>query len=112
MRQRAIALGLLLLPLISGAAFVVGGAFLAVGQGLAMPTIPSLISTAAASDERGRVLGLSQALTSAARAVGPLWAGFLYDVSFRAPYFAGALLSVAALAVVLQARPRGPAANP
>lgn len=72
-------------------------ASLAVGQGIASPTLASLISKASGAGEQGGVLGLSQSLGSLARILGPLWGGLLFDAAGpSAPYLTTGLLMVVA----------------
>ena len=54
---------------------------LAVGQGLTTPMLSTLLSRATDADEQGGTLGLGQSFAAAARAVGPIGAGWLYDRS-------------------------------
>ncbi len=51
--------------------------FMAIGNGLAFPTLASLYSKACASDQAGELLGQSQSMATTGRIVGPMWAGFL-----------------------------------
>jgi len=83
------------LPLVPslGAAYVVL-AGLAVGQGLTTPMLATLLSRATDADEQGGTLGLGQSLAAAARAVGPIGAGWLYDRAVAAPYAASAAVMV------------------
>ncbi len=82
-----------------GIALVVLAA-LAVGQGLTTPMLATLLSRATDADEQGGTLGLGQSLAAAARAVGPIGAGWLYDRAAAAPYaVAAAVMVLAALLV-------------
>ena len=89
------------LPLVPslGAAYVVL-AGLAVGQGLTTPMLATLLSRATDADEQGGTLGLGQSLAAAARAVGPIGAGWLYDRAVAAPYAASAAVMVLAALLV------------
>jgi len=92
----AIGLGVLpLAPGLPGALAALG--LLAAGQGLTSPILSTLLSRAADEDEQGGTLGLGQSLAAAARAVGPLGAGWLFDRAMVAPY------AVAAVAMLLAA---------
>ena len=93
------------LPLVPslGAAYVVL-AGLAVGQGLTTPMLATLLSRATDADEQGGTLGLGQSLAAAARAVGPIGAGWLYDRAVAAPYAASAAAMVLAALLVGTAR--------
>ena len=73
---------------------------LAVGQGLTTPMLSTLLSRATDADEQGGTLGLGQSFAAAARAVGPIGAGWLYDRSVVAPYAAAAAVMVLAAFLV------------
>lgn len=77
---------------------------LAVGQGLAFPTLATLASKTAGSDEQGAILGLRQSMGAAARAVGPLAAGALYDLRISAPFWIGGGLALLAALLVATVR--------
>jgi DHA1 family tetracycline resistance protein-like MFS transporter len=96
-------LSLLAIPFAPGLAgvIVVLGA-LALGQGLMVPTLSSLLSRESGADEQGGVLGISQSLAAAARAIGPLTAGWLFDLGESLPYLIGALLTLLAAWLVGQ----------
>jgi MFS family permease len=68
----------------------------------------SLISQSADAASRGIVMGVFQSCASAARVVGPLVAGALYDQDQAYPYWlAGGLLAIAALtAIQIHDRPQ------
>lgn len=80
---------------------------LAAGQALTNPSLATLLSRAAAADEQGTILGLGQALAAAARAGGPLTAGWLFDRALPAPYLAGAALAAVAAILISTLRTRG-----
>ena len=93
------------LPLARSLAAALGVlAGLAVGQGLTTPMLSTLLSRATDADEQGGTLGLGQSLAAAARAVGPIGAGWLYDRAMGAPYAASAAVMVLAAALVATAR--------
>jgi DHA1 family tetracycline resistance protein-like MFS transporter len=99
----AVSLGALpLVPSLAAALGVLAG--LAVGQGLTTPMLSTLLSRATDADEQGGTLGLGQSLAAAARAVGPLGAGWLYDRAVGAPYAASAAVMVLAAVLVRTAR--------
>ncbi len=87
---------------------------LAMGMAVLNPSINSLISQQAGSDERGGIMGVAQSASSLSRIIGPLIAGPLFEFLGRdAPYFAGA--AVMAIVVVMALRvphPRRPAVAP
>jgi len=81
---------------------------LVIGQGLLSPTLSSAMAGRAGS-QRGRWLGWQQSAGGLARVVGPVAAGALFEhVSIAAPYFAGAALMIAALALTASTAPRDP----
>ena len=70
----------------------------AAGQALTTPSVTSLLSRSTAADEQGGTLGLGASSAAAARAVGPIAAGWAFDHSPALPYLFGAvLLGLAAL---------------
>jgi MFS transporter, DHA1 family, tetracycline resistance protein len=111
--ERLLLGGLLLMTLNLGAiALVPSGPLLyavvgalAVGVGLAIPALTSLISRRVSGREQGKVMGGLQAILSLTLIVGPVVAGLAFDhLGVPAPYWIGALLAALALltaAVVL-----------
>ncbi|HEY3446433.1 MAG TPA: MFS transporter [Myxococcales bacterium] len=88
-------------------------ALLAGGQALFSPTITALLSKAAARDRQGGTLGIGQSVSAAARAVGPLLAGWLFDRSMLLPYALGAaalLVSASLMATLRTPAPQAVAA--
>ncbi|HUX85608.1 MAG TPA: MFS transporter, partial [Chloroflexota bacterium] len=79
-----------LMPTLLSAVVVLG--FLAAGQGLISPTLSSMVSQSSGIGEQGQTLGIGQSLSAGARAVGPLFAGWLYDRSIALPYLLAAAL--------------------
>ncbi len=100
----AILLGLLILPAATGVTLLLAATgLLAVGLGLTQPSLNSLISRRARSDEQGEVLGVNQSVGSFARIVGPWLAGILFEVFGRAaPFLAGAALMAVALILAVR----------
>lgn len=99
----AFAAGLLTLPFATSLPLLaIALALIAFGQGTAIPSVTALISTSAAAEERGRLLGLSQSLSALARVVGPVWGGFAFSrIGIGAPYLTGAgIAGIAFLLVV------------
>ena len=43
-----------------------------------------------AGERQGTVMGLNSAATSLGRVIGPLWAGYLYEINIEFPYMSGA----------------------
>lgn len=85
---------LLLLPL------ALGG----VGRGISQPSMMSLVSMRAEAGSTGIVMGVFQSCASAARVVGPLVAGALYDLNPDFPYLLAAVLTAVAALTALQIR--------
>ncbi len=69
----------------------------AVGRGIAQPPMMSLVSLASDEGSRGLVMGVFQSTASAARIVGPVLAGWLYDRALPLPYWTAGLLTALAL---------------
>jgi DHA1 family tetracycline resistance protein-like MFS transporter len=95
-------------------------ALLVVGQGLATPTMATLVADRAHDARRGGALGFQQSAGALARIVGPAMGGILFEhVGVAAPYVVGAAMVGVALllATGLQApsrpgwQPRLPAGN-
>jgi DHA1 family tetracycline resistance protein-like MFS transporter len=83
---------------------------IAFGQGINSPVLSSLISKSSHGRQRGEVLGVSQAMGSLARILGPLWGGLLFDHAGPAgPYVTTAALMLIATGVAW-ALPHGGAA--
>jgi DHA1 family tetracycline resistance protein-like MFS transporter len=79
----------------------------AYGFALSNTSLVSLISLQAGEHEQGGVLGVSRSMTTLGRVLGPAWAGLLFDVFGRDwPYFAGATVMLAVLALALAVRRR------
>jgi DHA1 family tetracycline resistance protein-like MFS transporter len=99
-----IGLGLLGLPFaLSLPRLMLVNTLLPLGMGLLNPSLTSLISKEADSDERGGVLGVAQSGGSLARIVGPALAGPLFSAFGRdAPYYASAAVMVLVVAMALR----------
>jgi multidrug resistance protein len=78
-------------------------AVLAIGQGVATPSLTSLVAEAAPEERRGEALGYQQSAGALARIVGPVAAGAIFDgIGVGAPYILGGALVL--LAVILVTR--------
>lgn len=64
--------------------------------GLAWPLCTTVISNAAAQQDQGKILGLSQSVQSLAMTVAPLFGGIAFQISLQAPFLLGALGSLLA----------------
>jgi MFS family permease len=70
---------------------------LSVGNGIAIPTLTGTISKQASLSQQGAILGATQAISSLALIVGPVWAGFAFDYfGAIAPYWTGAICLIVA----------------
>jgi DHA1 family multidrug resistance protein-like MFS transporter len=58
---------------------------------LLRPAVISLTSKQA-DTRQGMAMGLNGSFTSLGRIVGPIWAGFAFDVNYRYPYLSGAVI--------------------
>ncbi|HUK60124.1 MAG TPA: MFS transporter [Stellaceae bacterium] len=75
---------------------------LSIGMGLLNPSVTSLVSQLAGTEERGGILGVSQSASSLARIVGPAVAGAVFTLWGRdAPFYLGAALMVLVVAMAL-----------
>jgi MFS family permease len=71
---------------------------MALGTGLAIPSISSLVSQRAGDRQQGAVMGGMQAVLSATLVLGPALAGLLFDtIGPAAPYLSGGALAGSAL---------------
>lgn len=75
-------------------------ALMAAGQGLSSPSLSTLLSQRAPTGEQGLVLGTGQSLAAAARAVGPILAGALYDLRHTTAYLTAGAFSLLAAGLV------------
>jgi len=80
----------------------------AVGRGISQPPMMSLVSQSAHAGSRGTVMGVFQSCASAARVVGPLVAGALYDQDQAYPYWLAAVLLVIAALTAIRIRNPSP----
>jgi MFS transporter, DHA1 family, tetracycline resistance protein len=99
-----IGIGLVALAL-AGAlwAVLVATGLLAIGMGLLNPSVTSLVSRVAGADERGGIMGVSQAAASLARVIGPAVAGAVFTLWGReAPFYIGAVLMALVVAMAFR----------
>ncbi len=90
---QAVAFGMLVVSPSFGMWFLfVSGAVLALGNGLAQPSVSAFISKKASASEQGATLGTSQSAASLARMFGPAMGGFLYTAAGpRSPYLTASI---------------------
>jgi MFS family permease len=106
-----LAVGLGWVPNARGTATLLAATGLVVaGQGLAGPSLSSLISKTTGAAGHGQVLGVSQSLSAGARVLGPAGGGFVFHLmGAEAPYLAAAACAFGALALAVPAvRPASP----
>ena len=109
-RSESTAIGLLLLAATTTWLLLIPAlALLVVGQGLATPTIATLVADRAHDARRGGALGFQQSAGALARIVGPAMGGILFEhVGVAAPYVVGAALVGVALLLATGPRRRRP----
>ena len=79
---------------------------LAIGTGLAIPALTTLISRRVSEREQGKVMGGQQAILSMTLVLGPLISGLAFDhLGVPSPYWIGGLLAALALLVAATALP-------
>lgn len=66
------------------------------------PSVNSLISKRTQSGQ-GVTMGLSNSFLSLGRIIGPLWAGFIFDLNLNLPYSSGAVIMLVGFGVSLTA---------
>lgn len=65
--------------------------FFVTSNAMLRPAVSALISRRASMGQ-GVAMGLNNAFMSLGRSVGPLWAGFIYDINIGYPYWSGAII--------------------
>ena len=99
----ALALGLVALVPYGPLLYPVVG-MLALGTGLAIPSLTALISHRVSGREQGKVMGGQQAILSLTLILGPVISGLAFDhLGVPAPYWIGGLLAALALLVTATA---------
>lgn len=94
-----LSVSLVLLPIApEGAGLTAVFALMAIGQGVASPSISGLISRSADASRQGLILGSAQSAGALARVIGPAVGGVLFQrASYAAPFWvAAAVLGVGA----------------
>jgi DHA1 family multidrug resistance protein-like MFS transporter len=102
----AVTFGLLLLANNLVTVLITTGLFI-LPNALLRPAVISLTSKHAEA-QQGAAMGLNNSFNSLGRVVGPIWAGFAFDLNYDLPYLSGAAIMFAAflasLAWVIQER--------
>ena len=81
----------LLLVANSFPAVIVTTCFFTLPVALLRPAVISLTSKHADRGQ-GMAMGLNSSFTSLGRILGPIWAGFAFDINYRSPYISGAII--------------------
>ncbi|MEQ1823932.1 MAG: MFS transporter, partial [Fimbriimonadaceae bacterium] len=89
---------------------LIGCTFLGLGNGMAGPTLSSLISKAAPAAIVGGIFGITQSLGAIARIVGPVFGNILYAQKPYLPYLVAGVMMLIPL-VMAQRVPRGESAS-
>lgn len=71
------------------------------GDGLIEPALSGLIANNAETHMQGRVQGTNQSMQSGARALGPLYGGWAYNMGKSMPYIGNILLTVVAVGALV-----------
>ncbi len=89
--------GFLLLALAaSRLSLIVGALVMNGGNVLLQPSVTSLVSKRAKTGQ-GAAMGLNNSFQSLGRGIGPLWAGFAYDIHNTLSFWTGAVVQLVAL---------------
>lgn len=74
---------------------------LSIGDGAVTPTSSAVLSLLTPDGEQGEILGFSQGLGGLGRTIGPLIAGALFTLQPGAPFLAGGVFALLAIAITL-----------
>ncbi len=93
----SLVIGLILIPIPSKlAGLAVCVLFVPIGTALLFPATTSLVSRRARRSETGQVMGVQQLFGGISRALGPLWAGFVFkEIGMQYPFWIAAALMLA-----------------
>lgn len=72
--------------------------FFVTSNAMLRPSVSSLISRRATLGQ-GVSMGLNNAFMSLGRSVGPLWAGFIYDINLSYPYWSGSIIMLVSFVI-------------
>ena len=71
------------------------------------PAVSSLISRRAGKIGQGTAMGLNNSFMSLGRIIGPLWAGFIFDIQLYLPYLSGAFIMLVGFALSMTRLEKG-----
>jgi DHA1 family multidrug resistance protein-like MFS transporter len=74
--------------------------FFIISNAMLRPAVSALISRRATVGQ-GVAMGLNNSFMSLGRSVGPLWAGFIYDVNMTYPYWSGSIIMLVGFMISL-----------
>jgi multidrug resistance protein len=83
-------------------------ALLAFGSGISTPSVNSLASKLAGTEEHGATLGITQGFSSLGRALGPYFGGRLFSYGMGYPFLVGGALMLVAFLISLRLLSRKP----
>ena len=84
--------------------------FFILSLALISPALNASISRYA-GEHQGALMGLSSAMTSLGRVLGPLWGGYIYDINIDYPFYSGALTLLVGIGVSFIGRLKNNANN-
>ena len=95
--------GFLMIPFSESLPLLLGAMTFAIwGEAVARPSLSSLLSRSAGSEEQGRVMGVSQSFASLARITAPLLGGLLFqELGISWPFFCAGMLLLGAAILTL-----------
>jgi MFS transporter, DHA1 family, multidrug resistance protein len=82
-------------------------AFFLLAVALISPALTAFISTFG-GENQGAMMGMNTAFASLGRVIGPLWAGFSFDVNMSYPFISGAIALLVSFAISLVFLPAHP----
>jgi DHA1 family multidrug resistance protein-like MFS transporter len=75
--------------------------FFILAVALLRPAVTALLSKQTTGGQ-GAAMGLANSFSSLGRMIGPVWAGFLFDVNYHYPFVSGALILLAGFLISLR----------
>lgn len=85
--------------------------FFIISNAMLRPAVSALISRRATGGQ-GIAMGLNNSFMSLGRSVGPLWAGFAYDINSTYPYWSGSIIMLVGFIISLRRLKPDPAPRP
>ena len=91
----------IMLPALNLATILLTVGFFIISNAMLRPAVSSLTSRRARGGQ-GVAMGLNNSFMSLGRIVGPVWAGFLFDVNIHWPYLSGAVVMLVGFGLCLR----------